>query len=104
MMSLKPHQASIFTSMKMLELGDKIDVIRNGELQLILTVQEVNGNLVKAVGRNGYISRFRRESDGVIVRPADPMAESAYIHTGQPPDHFTPDAKRRYFEKAGETK
>lgn len=101
-MSLIPALALRFVSMRLLEKGDKIDVVRNGELQLVLVVQEVSGNTVKAVGRNGYVSRFRRESDGVIVRPADPMAETAYIHTGEPPEHFSAAAKQRYYEKAKE--
>jgi hypothetical protein len=101
-MSLNRYQQHTFVIMKMLDVGDKIDVIRNGELQLILTVQEVEGNLVKAVGRNGYVTRYRRESDGVLVRPADPLAESAYIHTGQPPEHFSPSAKQRYYDRSRE--
>ncbi len=85
--------------MGILEKGDKIDLVRNGELQLILTVDEVTDNTVRAVGKNGYVSRYRREYDGVIVRPADPMADIAYYHTGHPPDQFHSEAKQRFYDK-----
>lgn len=98
-MSLISHQHFKFGSMGLLEKGDKIDLVRNGELQLILTVDEVNENTVRATGKNGYVSRYRREFDGVIIRPADPMADVAYYHTGHPPEQFNSEAKQRYYEK-----
>lgn len=82
-----------------LEVGDKIDLVRNGELQLILTVDEVSDNTVQAVGKNGYVARYRRQFDGVEIKPADPMADIAYLHTGHPPEQFHQDAKQRYYEK-----
>ena len=88
--------------MRKLEVGDRIDIIRGSELQLILTVREVTDNTVKAVAANGYVSRYRREFDGVVVKPADPMADSAWYHTGNPPEHFNTEAKQRYYDKIKE--
>lgn len=98
-MSLLSHQPVKFGSMGLLEKGDKIDLVRNGELQLVLTVDEVNGNTVRATGKNGYVSRYKREYDGVSIMPADPMADVAYYHTGHPPDQFHSEAKQRYYDK-----
>lgn len=86
-----------------LEVGDKIDLFRGGELQLILTVQEVNDNTVKAVARNGYVSRFRRVYEGTTIKNADPMADNGYLHTGQAPEHLPSEqSKERYFQRLRE--